>query len=270
MRKNFALVVLGVLSFMMMLAGRGEFEVWAKEKALDNSYSSNDRLEEVLKNNTDSLFRKLELDAIERGVEANTIVLLMLLPLIATLVSVLHYIVGLSGYGIFMPTMVAVTFLATGMGPGLLLFGIILCVSLLSNWWLRKLKLHFWPARSINLMLIAMASFGMMAGGVYWQLFDVTKISIFPVLIMILLVEEFVRTQLAKSRREAVQLTVGTLALAMMGSAAMNLEWVQEWVVLHPEVVILMVVVVNVAVGKYTGIRLMEIKRFRRAIRKKK
>ena len=36
--------------------------------------------------------------AIERGVSKNTVVLLLLLPLLATLVSVMHYILGVSGY----------------------------------------------------------------------------------------------------------------------------------------------------------------------------
>ena len=71
--------------------------------------------------------------AINRGVATNTIVLLLLLPLVATLVSFLHYIVGLSGYGIFMPTMIAITFVATGVFGGLVLFAIILTISLISN-----------------------------------------------------------------------------------------------------------------------------------------
>ena len=66
--------------------------------------------------------------AINRGVSTNIIVLLLLLPLIATLVSVLHYLVGVTGYGIFMPTMIAITFLATGIFGGLLLFAMILLI----------------------------------------------------------------------------------------------------------------------------------------------
>ncbi|NTW34308.1 MAG: hypothetical protein HGB12_17095, partial [Bacteroidetes bacterium] len=71
--------------------------------------------------------------AINRGVPENTIVLLLLLPLVATLVSFLHYVVGVSGYGIFIPTMMAVAFLATGITGGLTLFAVILAVTLLSN-----------------------------------------------------------------------------------------------------------------------------------------
>ena len=59
------------------------------------------------------------------GGNANeTISLLLLLPLVATIVSVMHYMVGVSGYGIFMPTMMAVVMMSTGIVNGLILFGL--------------------------------------------------------------------------------------------------------------------------------------------------
>ena len=86
---------------------------------------------------------------------------------------------------------------------------------------------------------------------------------------MILLAEEFVRTQLAKSKKEAISLTVGTLVLAMVGAIILNARGIQKMVLDNPMVTILIVVVVNIMVGNYKGIRLTEIKRFKNAIRRK-
>lgn len=207
--------------------------------------------------------------AIENGVPAGTIVLLLLLPMVATLVGILHYLVGLTGYGIFMPTMVAVVLTATGIPSGLVLFGLILLVSIFGNMLLKRLKLHFWPSRSINLVMIGLGTFGLMWAGAVVPWVDVSKISIFPVLFMIMLAEEFVRTQLIKSKKEAVRLTLGTLVLAVAGAAIMGIDWIQETVLLNPEIVLLMVGV-NLLVGNYSGIRLTEIARFKKAIRSKK
>lgn len=207
--------------------------------------------------------------AVERGVSTNTIVLLLLLPLVATVVSVLHYIVGVSGYGIFMPTMMAVAMLATGIPGGLLMYGVILGVTLLSNSVLKKLKLHFWPSRSITLTIISLTTFGLMLATSYWELIDLSKISIFPVLFMILLVEEFVRTQLSRSKGEAIKLTLGTLGLSMLGAWGMSIGVIQAWVLNNAEIALVAVVVINIIVGNYTGIRWTEIKRFKKAIRKK-
>lgn len=195
------------------------------------------------------------------GVSSETIALLLLLPVIATLISVMHYVVGVSGYGIFMPTMMAVVLMSTGVGGGLILFASILGISVLSNMVLKKLKLHFWPARSMGLMMISIVVLGLMM--------ILKNISIYSVLFMILLAEEFVRTQLAKSKKEAFLLTFGTLFLAIMGAVVLKANGLQQLVLNYPEVTILMVVVVNMMVGNYKGIRLTEIKRFKNAIRRK-
>lgn len=233
------------------------------------------KLESVLETNRTGKWnvlnslRKAEELAVDRGVAANTIVLLLLLPLIATLVSVLHYVFGLSGYGIFMPTMLAVALLATGILGGVVLLAVILAISLLSNLILKRLRLHFWPARSIGLMLISMGTFGLMVLATYVKVLNISNISIFPILFMILLAEEFVRTELAKSKNEAKQLMAGTLVLAMVGAAVMGLRTVQEAVLLHPGISLTVGLVINLAVGNYTGIRLSEIGRFKKAIRLK-
>jgi hypothetical protein len=207
--------------------------------------------------------------AISRGVSENTIVLLLLLPLLATLISVLHYIFGFSGYGIFIPSMIAVSFLATGLTAGLLLFAMILVMSLLSNMLLRRYRLHFWPSRAINLVFISIGTLGLMLGMSYVPFVEMNKISIFPILLMVLLSEEFVRTQLAKSRSEAKKLTLGTLVLAAVGAGMMSVRLVQDVVLSYPELCLFTGLLVNLVVGNYSGIRLSEIKRFGKAIRKK-
>lgn len=208
--------------------------------------------------------------AAKRGVSTNTLVLLLLLPLVATLVSFLHYVAGLSGYGIFMPTMIAIVFLATGIFGGLILFAWILLISLVSNMLLKKFKLHFWPARSISLLFISIGTFGLMVVSSFVSRIDISKISIFPILFMILLTEEFTRTQLVKSKKEAKKLTIGTIVLAITGAGVMNFSLVQETVLKYPDAMIVLVLVINLLVGNYTGIRWSEIGRFKKAIREKK
>lgn len=87
---------------------------------------------------------------------------------------------------------------------------------------------------------------------------------------MILLTEEFVRTQLIKSKKEAVKLTMGTLVLAVAGALIMGIEGIEGIVLNRAGLIILVVVVINVLVGRYGGIRLTEVKRFKGAIRKNK
>jgi hypothetical protein len=86
---------------------------------------------------------------------------------------------------------------------------------------------------------------------------------------MILLAEEFVRTQLVKSKKEAKKLMAGTIVLALAGAMIMNLGSVQNLVLNYPELIILIVLVSNLIIGNYSGIRLTEITRFKGAVRSK-
>ena len=208
--------------------------------------------------------------AVTRGISTNTLVLLLLLPLVATLVSSLHYVVGLSGYGIFMPTMVAVTFLATGIPGGLVLFGVVLLLSLLSKSILRRLKLHFWPARSIGLIIISIGTFIFMVWSSAFSGIDISQVSIFPILFMILLAEEFTRTQLLKSKKEAKKLMLGTIVLAVAGATIMNWVWMQNLVLEYPDLILVLILIDKLAVGNYSGIRWSEIASFKKGIREQK
>lgn len=279
MRKIFVVAVLVVGLF----GGLGQL-AWAREKSrvtnpvvatvgLKNEQLVSDEKVGVIKTREWNGFNSVKVLtdlAVKSGVSEDTVVMLVLLPLLATLISGLHYILGFSGYGIFMPTMIAVAFLATGVFEGLLLFAVILLMSLLSGMMLRRFKLHFWPARAISLMFISVGTMILILGMSFVPVLDMSRISIFPVLFMILLAEEFARTQLAKSRSEAKKLTLGTLILAIIGSVVMSIQSVKTTVLDYPGVCLVVGLLINIVVGSYTGMRLSEIKRFKKAIRSKK
>jgi hypothetical protein len=202
--------------------------------------------------------------AVARGVSPNTIVLIFLLPLVGAMVGILQYFVGLSGFGIFMPAMIAVTFLATGIVGGLVLFG----ATLLTGSLLRHCRLYYWPRRAITLMVISLIAFVLLFLAPSLGLLDLTQISIFPILFLVLLSEEFTRVQLGKSRRSAISLTAGTLVVSILGAALMNWSLLQQLVLLNPELSFLLVLLLNIFIGRYSGWRLLEYRRFKAVLRK--
>ncbi len=213
--------------------------------------------------------RAVEMNLVEvSGGQAlsNTYIFLLLLPLVASIVSVLHYVVGISGYGTYMPTMVAVGFLATGIFGGILLFAVILGISVVGNRLIRKLHLHYWPGRSINLIFISVGVYLVLKLVSGITVLDVSKVSIFPIMFMIVLSEEFVKVQLAKSKREARELLLGTILLSMVGAGIMGTVAVQAFVQKYPALLLLGTLVLNIWVGRYGGMRMLEYKRFRKAV----
>jgi len=206
--------------------------------------------------------------AIKRGVPTNTVALVLLLPLVGTIVSALYYLVGLTGFGVFMPAMISVSFLATGMVGGLVLFAIILALTSLARKFLRKIRLHQRARRAVTLWVVSLGTFGLLFFAPVFHLSDLTKISIFPILFMILLSEEFVRIQVGRSRKKAVSLTLGTLVISIIGAMLMGWQQLQELVILHPETSFFLILFIDLFVGRYTGFRLLEYRRFKSVLRK--
>src|SRR3989344_2169753 len=81
-------------------------------------------------------------NAISAGVDPSTIVLLLLLPVVASIIAGARHLIGLRGFGIFLPAALSVVFVATGPIVGLGLFLIIVTVSTLARVLLKKLKLR--------------------------------------------------------------------------------------------------------------------------------
>ena len=206
--------------------------------------------------------------AVEAGVPANTIVLLLLLPVVAAIIAAARHIVGLRGFGIFLPAALAVTFVATGPLVGIGLFLAIVAVSVSARMILRKtkIKLQYLPRMAILLWLVVLAVLGILFAAPLIKAPQLTKVSIFPVLILALLAEDFTRVQLGKSAETAINLTSETLVLALVSYVFLTLTPLQEFALANPEILLLAVLAFNLILGKYVGLRLLELWRFRKLI----
>jgi len=80
--------------------------------------------------------------AVQAGVPANTIALLLLLPAATALIAASRHLIGLRGFGIFLPAALSVSFVAIGPLLGIVVFLVIILFSALFRLIIRKLKLR--------------------------------------------------------------------------------------------------------------------------------
>lgn len=207
--------------------------------------------------------------AIEAGVPANTLVLLLLLPIVTFVIAFSRNVVGIRGFGIFLPAALSVVFVATGPVVGIGLFLVIVAVSTLVRMILRKLKikLQYLPRMSFIFWAVVFAVLGVLFLAPVLNFPALANVSIFAVLVLILLAEEFSRVQLGKSAKTAANLTFETLILSLISYLFLTLQPLREYVLLRPEVSLILVAVADLVLGKYTGLRVMEFYRFRKLIR---
>lgn len=207
--------------------------------------------------------------AVAAGVPANTIVLLLLLPLVAFVIAFTRNIIGIRGFGIFLPAALSVVFVATGPIVGIGLFLVIVTVSTAVRMILRKLKvkLQYLPRMSLILWAVVLGVLGVLFMAPILKFSDLANVSIFAVLILILLAEDFIRVQLGKSVKTALSLTFETLILAIISFFFLTFKPLQQYMLLNPEISLLAVGILDIVLAKYSGLRLMEIWRFRKLIR---
>jgi len=206
--------------------------------------------------------------AVEAGVPPNTIVLLLLLPVIAAIIAAARHIIGIRGFGIFLPAALSVVFVATGPVVGIILFLIIVAVSTITRLILRKLKikLQYLPRMALLLLFVVMGVLGVLFATPVIKQPDLTNVSIFPVLVLVLLAEDFSKVQIGKSAKTAINLTTETLILSLASFVFLTLKHLQEFALLRPEILLLSVAIFDFFLGKYIGLRFVEFWRFRKLI----
>lgn len=205
--------------------------------------------------------------AVSGGVSEETIVLFLLLPLVASVVAAARHLIGFRGFGILIPTAIALVFVATGITIGFLLFLIILLVATLTRSLLQRLRIHYLPRMALVLWFVSMFMLLFIFVSPFLGIGQISGVSILPILILVLLAEEFVTVQLGKSLREAARMTIETLIIALIGYFIFNFSLLRRLALERPEWIIFTPAVFNLLLGRFTGLRLLEFRRFRRLFR---
>lgn len=200
-------------------------------------------------------------ESVRAGVPANTIFLILLTPFLAFVVSFVRVVIGLPTLDMLVPIALAFALVAVGISVGLLVLAAILVGSYISKKSLAKVRIMFYPKRSLSMGILAIAVFAALTLGVALEFERILSVSIFPILILMLLGDMIVSVQLHKSASETFMITGTTIAIGLIGYAAATSTAIQNTIILYPELVLL-VIPANIMVGRYFGLRASEMLRF--------
>lgn len=203
---------------------------------------------------------------INKGVAQNTIFLILILPIVATIVSFARQIIGVKAFGIYVPSIIALTFIETNLKWGLFILLVILVAGTIIRLLAKKLRILYMPRMAVVLTLVALVIFAMFVLSAYTNRTGLLNVSVFPILMMIILSEKFVEVQIEKGNKEAIRLTIETLILAILSYYIVSWESFKIIVLAYPEL-ILLTIVLNILFGKFTGLRIVEYFRFRKLLK---
>jgi len=204
--------------------------------------------------------------AVADGVSPNTLVLLFLFPLVAALVAFSRQVIGVSGFGMIVPALLSVAFLSTGGLVGLVLLAFILLAATLGRVAIKRIKVPYLPKLAILLWLVSMSVLGLLLMSPMIGLERLSTVGIFPIMLFVLLAETFIEAQITRNLTTAMGMTLETVVLAFIAYKVISNPWIQAVVLLHPEVAVILILSIDLLIGKYKGLRLSEIWRFRKLV----
>ena len=187
--------------------------------------------------------------------------LLLLIPVGTLIVVIIRNLVGLSTSGTFMPVLLAIAFIETGLGRGLIVLSLMMILGLLIRTYLSRMNLLLVPRISavvicvVLLMgVISVISFKMgITGGV--------SVTFFPMIIISWTIERTSIMWEEHGGREVIEKMGGSLIVSIIVYFVMTNSFVKYFTFTFPEVMLIMLAFV-LLIGVYTGYRLTELFRF--------
>jgi hypothetical protein len=206
---------------------------------------------------------------VSNGVPLDTLVLVLILPIIVTLIAFFRQVIGIKAFGIYTPAIITFAFLATNqIKYGITIFITVIVVGTASRYILKRARLLYLPRVAIMITIVGFSILALLIIGGIYNRTGLASVSIFPILIMITLVEKFIAVQIEKGNKAAVVLSLETLLISVIG------YYIASWPLLIGSIIrfpwiSLLTIPINIILGKWTGLRLSEYFRFRQIIKSK-
>ncbi len=195
------------------------------------------------------------------AVSSQTVTLLLMLPLIATILAFFKQVIGITTFGLYTPSIVALSFLALGWKIGLLFLLFILFTGYATRQCMKRWRLLYIPKVAIIITVVSITVLLLLGIGASLGI-TLSGDTIFVLLIMSTLTESFLTVK-AEEGWKAALLGIGETALAALVCVfIVELPFLQSLILAYPELMLL-TILINIGLGKWTGLRVVEYFRFR-------
>jgi hypothetical protein len=193
--------------------------------------------------------------------------ILLLIPLGALIVSFFRVVIGITTFGTFTPVILALAFREVSLLTGLGCIAIMVTLGWFSRKILDHLKILVIPRISIIVTTVVMITLGLMMVGFVLGIQRVLYIALFPMIITTWIIERFSVLQIEDGTKSALIATLGTVLVSVIAYYIMGSSILRTYLFTFPE--LLFVVIASLLLlGRYTGLRVTELLRFKDLLKK--
>lgn len=189
---------------------------------------------------------------------------LLMLPIGALVVVLFRNVIGMPTFGTFLPALIAAASNETGPLWGLVGLLTVIVVVSIGRLLLHRLGLLHSPTLAILLTLVAVSMLGTSMIAEHLGILPLARISLFPIAVLAITAERFYLAITDQGAVPALKQLAGTLTVIGACYVVMSSLALQILITGYPEI-LLLAVSVNLYLGRWVGMRLLEYKRFRMA-----
>ena len=191
---------------------------------------------------------------------------LLLMPVAGLIVCVFRNLIGLYSFGMFAPALVGLAFRDLHSLPGLLVFASIL----LAGWLIRRMLEYYHllqvPRVAVMLSLVIILLIATLVAANLENIPAAEFIPFFPMVILTGMIERFWTLETEDSTSSSFKTLLSTLGIAVAIALLLNLPGLAYSLFCFPEM-LLVIIALQLLIGRYTGYRLSELLRFRDFLR---
>jgi len=185
------------------------------------------------------------------------------LPILITLFSLSRQIIGIRGLGLSAGILMTMILAISGLKYGLVLILASAILLTLLRVILRKWRLLYLP--KISLILILTLTIIILFTALPFPFNQ--KTSLLSIGLILALAEKIILLQIEKKHREVFFSIIETLVLSVVGVSVILWPPLRVFALNRPDVIILACIIINIALGRWSGLRLNEYFRFHQVIK---
>lgn len=187
---------------------------------------------------------------------------LVTIPVGIAMLVFLRQFIGFKTLGTFMPVLIGIAFRETALINGVLLFTLLVALGLALRFYLERLQLLLVPRLAVVVIFVVILMAGVTILMAEADQSIGLSISLFPMVILTMTIERMSIVWEETSASEAIKQVFGSLVVASLSYLVMTNDLVEHLMYNFPEL-LLSLMGLCVLMGRYTGMRLSELWRFK-------
>jgi hypothetical protein len=207
---------------------------------------------------------------LNNGVSNQILELLIAMTIVATIVSLARYIFGSKSYGIYAPIILAISYSFTGLKYGLVITAVVIATSLLSYSILKKIRMHYITRIAINycILTLSLITFFIVVNRFKFTLDNLENVPPLALISIAALGDFFTKQYVKKSLKTSIIILLSTIAISTIGWYVITRDVISTYL-FNNLWIIPVLILVNILIGQFKGLRIKDLFRFRSIVRSK-